>query len=262
MDGNVSHIPTFVHSGIPNSSNSIFLSNSFHPTVHSSGINVATWNVEGISDDKIICLTRTMHQFRIHILCITKTHIEESFQFRTNDGYFVFYSGSNSESPHHSGVGFITAPSSIASVIGCSPISNRICSLKLRVTHGVIGIICAYAPHNGHALLLRQQFFQSLQDAYNSLSVNGPKMIFGDLNARLHHRLAGEHHILGPNCFGDIDTSFSTSNNRSLLMEACESLNLCLTNTLLDHEVESLVTYWGIGASPMAPISHHNFAQL
>ena len=110
--------------------------------------------------------------------------------------------------------------------------------------------------------LIEAAIFQSLQDAYNSLSVNGPKMIFGDLNSRLHHRLANEHHILGPNCFGDSSASFSVSNNRSLLMETCESLDLCISNILFDHADELLVTYWGIGSSPMAHISHRNFAQL
>ena len=68
-------------------------------------------------------------------------------------------------------------------------------------------------------------FFKSLQDAYNSLSVHGLKMIFGDLNARLHHRLANEHHILSPGCFGDSSASFRVSNNRLLLMETLEVQN-------------------------------------
>ena len=119
--------------------------------MHSSGVNVATWNVEGIHDEKLICLTRTMQSHNIHVPCMTEAHIEYSFQLRTDDGFFVIYSGNNSEAPSHSGVGFIVAPSVVSSVVGCRPTSNRICSLKLRVTHGVIGIICAYAPHNGHA---------------------------------------------------------------------------------------------------------------
>ena len=153
----VSLVPNFVQSTFANNNSTCF-SNYSAPTVHSSGINVATWNVEGITDDKLICLTRSMRFCSIQVLCITETHIEDSFQLRTDDGYLVFYSGTNIESPSHSGVSFIVAPSTISSIIGCRPISNRICSLKLRVTHGVIGILCAYAPHNGHALLLRQLF--------------------------------------------------------------------------------------------------------
>ena len=133
-----------------NSSNCFF--NSSPLILHSSGINIATWNIEGMSDDKLICLTRIMRQYSIHILCITETHVEDSFQLRTDDGYFVFSSGSNIESPAFSRAGFIVAPSTISSIIGCRPVSNRICTLKLRVTHGVFGVICAYAPQNGHNL--------------------------------------------------------------------------------------------------------------
>ena len=191
----VSPVPNFVQSTFANH-NSTWFSNSFAPTMHSSGINVGTWNVEGITDDKLICLIRSMRFYRIQVFCITETHMEHSFQLRTDDGYLVFYSGTNIESPSHSGVGFIVAPSTISTIIGCRPISNRICSLKLRVTHGVIWILCAYAPHNSNVLVLKQQFFESLQDAYISLTMNGPKMIFGDLNARLHYCIANEHHIL------------------------------------------------------------------
>ena len=34
------------------------------------------------------------------------------------------------------------------------------------------------------------------------------------------------------------------------------------SNTMFDHPTNALVTYWGIGSSPMAQISHRNFAQL
>ena len=83
--------------------------------------------------------------------------------------------------------------------------------------------------------------------------MNGLKMIFGDLNARLRHRLTNELHILGADSFGDSSASFSVSDDRSLLMETCESLDLCISNTLFDHADELLVTYWGIGSSPLAP---------
>ena len=111
-------VPNFVQSTFANNSNTCF-SNSFAPTVHSYGINVATWNVEGITDDKLICLIRSMRFYSIQVFCITETHIEHSFQLSTDDGYLVFYSGTNIESPSHSGVGFIVAPSTISTIIGC-----------------------------------------------------------------------------------------------------------------------------------------------
>ena len=153
----VSPIPIFVDRFSSNNTSFYYFMNSTPLIVHSSEINIATWNVEGMSDDKLICLTRSMRQHGIHILCITETHIEDSFQLRTDDSYFIFYSGSNIESPSRFGVGFIITPYIISSVIGCGPISHRLCSLRLRV----FGIICAYAPHNGHSLILRQHFFES-----------------------------------------------------------------------------------------------------
>ena len=88
MDG-VSPVPNVVHSVQDCNNNSACFSNSSPTIVHGSGINVATWNVEGVSGDKFICLIRVMRQYSIHILCITETHVEESLH--TDDGYFVFF---------------------------------------------------------------------------------------------------------------------------------------------------------------------------
>ena len=95
-----------------------------------------------------------------------------------------------------------------------------------------------------------------------SVSVHGPKLIYGDLNARLQFRTATEHSIIGQHVFGDSSSSLSASNNRNLLMEVCNSLNLCIANSFFQHSPESTVTYWGIGSTPLASITTRAFAQL
>ena len=86
--------------------------------------------------------------------------------------------------------------------------------------------------------------------------------MFGDLNSRIHVRRAGEHEIIGPYVFGDPAAMYSITKNRTFLLEMCSSLQLCIANTFFNHAIENQVTYWGIGATPMAPISHRAFAQL
>ena len=95
-----------------------------------------------------------------------------------------------------------------------------------------------------------------------SVSVHGPKLIYGDLNARLHFRTASEYSIIGQHVFGDSSSSLSASINCNLRLEVCSNLNLCIANTFFQHCPESTVTYWGISYTPLANITTRAFAQL
>ena len=88
------------------------------------------------------------------------------------------------------GVGFIMAPSIKDSIISSQLYSNRSAALKLKAKYGCFVVFCAYAPHNGHDVNVRKDFFAYLFDKVQSFSVNGPKLIYGDLNLRLHSRSA------------------------------------------------------------------------
>ena len=66
---------------------------------------------------------------------------------------------------------------------------------KIKAKFGRLAVFSCYAPHNGHDLISRRHFFHHLHDCVDSVSVNGPKFIYGDFNARLHFRSANEHDI-------------------------------------------------------------------
>ena len=97
---------------------------------------------------------------------------------------------------------------------------------------------------------MRQHFFNSLQDGIRKISVNAPKLIYGDSNARLHFHNANEHDVLGPYCFGDRSAIIGASHNRSLLIEACTALKLCVAHTFIEQADEALITFWGNWCKP------------
>ena len=90
--------------------------------------------------------------------------------------------------------------------------------LKFRVPGGKIGIISAYAPHAGYAFDSRQKSFEDLGSIYERTSVNKAKLIFGDLNSRLHKQLPGEEQHVGEYVFGDPSTTIKLSSNRDLFI--------------------------------------------
>ena len=157
---------------------------------------------------------------------------------------------------------FLGMPFACKAVIGFLQQSNRLCCLKLRVPGGKLAVISAYAPHSGYTFNARQQFFEDLGTMYEKTSVNGIKMVFGDLNARVIRRISGEEAFVGEHVFGDPETQLQLGSNRELLLELCASLGLAISNTFFEHVFDNQATFRSIGTPVGTPIDRKRFAQL
>ena len=223
---------------------------------------MGTWNVEGLTDAKLEHLQLVMSDRRLHILCIQETHLPGADSYVTDSGFLVILSGGPSGCREYAGVGFVVSPWARRNVISFSEHSDRIAWLRLRVQGGKVPIVCAYAPQGGRDFVSRQSFFYELGSVVNKCSSHGPKIILGDLNARLHHQRTGEENIIGPYAFGNREAQEDPLANRSLLLEFCELWSMCVANSFFPQPPEKLVTYFDLGASPASEVNHRNFAQL
>ena len=203
-----------------------------------------------------------MKRRHIGILCLQETRIAKTPYYYTDSGFLVILSGSSTEKKEWAGVGFLIAPWLAKSLTGFLQQSSRLCCLKLRVPGGKLAVICAYAPHSGYPFDARQQFFEDLGDMFRNTSVNGIKMVFGDLNARLIRRIPGEESYLGEHIFGDSEANLQLGSNRELLLELCSLLDLAVTNTYFEHAAEHQATFRSICTAPGAPVNAKCFAQL
>ena len=93
---------------------------------------VATWNVERLTDLKIQQLLRIMFDRHIGILCMQEVRRPNSDCFEDDGGYFIIQSGSSDSAREWAGVGFIIAPWLRSSVVGYLQYSNRLCTVKLK----------------------------------------------------------------------------------------------------------------------------------
>ena len=223
---------------------------------------VASWNVEGLSEIKLWELTEVMSRYSISILCIQETHIAKSPYYTTENGFLVILTGSTGIGRDYAGVGFIVAPWAKHAVACFLQLNSRLACLKFRVAGGKLGIISAYAPHNGHPFDARQEFFEKLGSMYERTAVNKGKFIFGDLNSRLHTRLPGEEAYIGDYVFGDPSANLGLSSNRELLLELCASYDLTVSNTFFSKPWEKQVTFRCPGTAPLEHISWNRFTQL
>ncbi|CAE8714752.1 unnamed protein product [Polarella glacialis] len=151
--------------------------------VPASDLTLATWNMEGLTEAKIIELQIHMQRFGIGILCLHETHRTQSAYYVTAEGFLPVLSGSTGDDePETAGVGFLVAPSVRCSVIGFRQASSRMASLQLRVRGGKIVIGSVYAPHSGKSPDERRQFFHDLSVFLTGMSSHGPKFVLGDFN--------------------------------------------------------------------------------
>jgi len=224
---------------------------------------IGTWNVEGISLDnpvKLEQLKKHMENEGLDLLCIQETHVRGAPYF-LSDGYLVICSGSDADR-EYAGVGFIVSPSLRPAVRGFKQLSERLCSIRLRVSGGAIVFISAYAPQNGRSYEQRQDFFNALGEFYVQEKSHGPSYILGDLNARLHVVRDGEGDVIGPAVFGNPRAQTDATSNRELLVEMCKRHSLTIANTLFEAPAEQLVTYYDLSAHAKDDITPRKFAQL
>ena len=179
-----------------------------------------------------------------------------------DDGSAVYFSGRGDNNREYAGTAIFAAPHMRKHILGFNPISSRICSLKLRVAGGCSYIFSVYAPHNLYPLPERRAFYDELEVALERTSANGPRFIFGDLNARIGQRRPNEGAVLGAHCFGREAVHKVEVPNRDLLYEFCLGLGLIIANTFLPGDDHARVTYFEVGARPLDAISPSTFAML
>ena len=116
-------------------------------------------------------------------------------------GFLIINSGGPLDTHESAGVVFIVPQNSRYFVKGYREHSNRITSLDLLVRGGKAALISAYAPQGRHPYDDRNDFFLMVSDTYTCLSSHGPKIVIGDLNARVANVYPGEEHVVGPFLF-------------------------------------------------------------
>ena len=101
---------------------------------------VVTWNVEGLSEAKVIEICCFMRANSIDIVCMQETRRAKSDNFVTDDGYEFFLSGRGDTAKEWAGVGFILSPHVREHCTGFQPFCSRLACLRVRVVGGIMCI--------------------------------------------------------------------------------------------------------------------------
>jgi len=154
-------------------------------------------------------------------------------RFRT-DTHIVLFSGSEDGYSH--GVAVILAKETSNSLIGYSPISDRIMKVRIQAKPYNITIVQCHAPTSIASEEDMEGFYNSLQETMDSIPNRDVKIVMGDLNAKV-----GKQEMPSATC-GRFGLGDQNSRGEDLL-EFCSSNNMVITNTLFEHHPRHLYTW-------------------
>lgn len=117
--------------------------------LHKSEFITGTWNVRTLNaPGKLEELRREMKKYRWNVLGIAEMRWKGFGENRTDDGHRIWHSGGHK---HVHGVGFMVHKDTVRSVLECSPVSDRIISIRIKAKPVNVTIIQVYAPTTDHS---------------------------------------------------------------------------------------------------------------
>ena len=86
---------------------------------------IGSWNVEGLTEAKIVTLETYMQDHGIHLLCLQEVRKPMSEYYITDAGFLLISSG-GTETQEHAGVVFLVHPCLRNHIYNFCPYSNRL----------------------------------------------------------------------------------------------------------------------------------------
>ena len=198
----------------------------------------------GLSDDlqqindcrKTAVIDSELRRLNIDIAALQETRLAADGMLREND-YTFFWQGRSIEEPRLHGVGFAVKNSLLPMIVPPTGGSERILSLCLSTSSGMVNVISAYAPTLCSPQEMKDQFYEDLDNIINKIPETEHIILLGDFNARV-----GAEHSSWPDCLGHFGVGKMNDNGQRLL-ELCSLRKLCITNTFFNTKPQHKVSW-------------------
>ena len=187
-------------------------------------IRVGAWNVQTLRHDHSICqLSDELRRLRVSVAALSEVRRPGSGVISVG-GYTYYWSGQDS-GRHFSGVAIAVADWLIPAVDKICRISDRVMSLRLRHSLGVLAVFSVYAPTSKGSDDNKNLFYQQLSAAVEQCTARETPLVMGDFNAVVGSRRDGYENVMGPHGHG----SRSENGSRLLQFASCHSLRVAGT---------------------------------
>ena len=200
-------------------------------------ITIGTWNVRTLhACGKVQELEHELKRYQWDIIGLAEMRWIGFGEKTTDEGHRIWYSGG--EVRHEYGVGFIVRKEVTGCVLSCTPVSNRIISLRISSRSKNITIVQVYAPTSDHDEQELEEFYEQVENVIKKIPKKDITIIQGDFNAKV-----------GPDAYKDWQGTIGQygtgeTNERGLrLLEFASNQRLTIANTLFPHKPSRRTTW-------------------
>ncbi len=145
--------------------------------------SLGTWNVRTLYRPGALTeLTRECDKYIWDVIALQEIRWSGKGMVRGKD-YILLYSGS--DGPHHFGTGFILKTRLKSAILNLEANSDRLCTLRLKGKFCNITLVNAHTPTEDKTMEEKDDFYDVLEQAYNSTAGHDMKIVLGDFNAQV-----------------------------------------------------------------------------
>ena len=170
------------------------------------------------------------------IVALQETRLPGSGSVKERDFTF-FWQGKSPDETREHGVGFAVRNNLLAAIIPPTHGTERILSLQLHSSVGLVNLVCIYAPTLTSSAEAKDKFYDDLSAIIRRIPDKEHLFILGDFNARV-----GADHNSWPSCLGQFGIGKINENGQRLL-EVCCQHGLCVTNTFYSTKFQHKVSW-------------------
>ncbi|XP_046986306.1 craniofacial development protein 2-like [Schistocerca americana] len=185
---------------------------------------------------KTAIIDRELLHLRIDVAALQETCLSGEGSLRKAN-YTFFWEGREVGERREGGVGFAVRNSLLSCCKHPKSVSERLTTLILRTMSDPITLISAYAPATKEPPEVKDKFYEDLWKCLENVHESDKLILLGDLNGRI-----GNTWNNWPDCIGTHGTGNMNENGQTLL-EHCNYVSLCVTNTYFRNIAVHKVTW-------------------
>ena len=145
---------------------------------------IGTWNVRSLSQSgKVELLATKLDNIRWNIVGLSEMRWTGTGEYSTGKGHKVWCCGLEKKKQH--GVGFIVDKKTVGSVLECTPVSERIISIRVASKPFNTTIIQVYAPTCYYEDQVVEEFYDDLETIINKTPKKNILIVMGNWNTQI-----------------------------------------------------------------------------
>ena len=210
---------------------------------------MGTWNILSLSDDhRLPCLSDELRRLRVDIVGLSEVRRPGSGEV-SSGGYTYYWSG-RGDGAHLGGVAVGISSRLQPSVIGVTPVDERVMLVRLKHTLGFISLIAVYAPTEMSELEEKEMFYAKLESVVDQCPSRDTLIVLGDFNAVTGTERAGYELCVGPHGSGTRNV------NSSFLLNFAKSRRLRIGGSWFQRREPRRLTWYSNAGGVAKEIDH------